>query len=430
MLKKTFPMNRKVLVIGNGGREHALAWSLLNSFSVDLVICAPGNGGTANLEGCENRSIDVEDFSSLTKLVKEEALDFVIVGPELPLSLGIADHFRSLDIPVFGPVQQGAQIESSKAWAKNFFADAKIPTAASATFTNPQMAKSYLKEKGAPIVIKADGLAAGKGVVVAMNLLEAQNAVEELFMQGYQKLVIEEYLEGEEVSVLAVTDGEDFRLLLSAQDHKRIGQGNTGPNTGGMGAYCPSGIVNPEIEYQIRENIFLPTLAQFKKMGIEYCGVLYAGLMVCPDGVVKILEFNCRFGDPETQAILPLLKTPLDELIVSCIMKDLRKFPQLEWHQAHSVCVIAASEGYPGKYTTGHLIEGIDSLSHSDALVFQAGTILDGKNILTDGGRVLGVTGVGIDFFAARNQAYSTLEKISFEGMYSRPDIALKKVQS
>jgi len=420
-------MNHKILVIGSGGREHALAWSFLNSPSVELVICAPGNGGTANLPRCQNRSIAVDDFATLTNLIKEENLDFVVVGPEVPLSLGIADHFRSCGIPVFGPIQQGAQIESSKAWAKEFFQSANIPTADSATFEDLQLAHAYLKEKGAPIVIKADGLAAGKGVVVAMNLQEAQSAIEDLFAQGHKKLVIEEYLVGEEVSVLALTDGDDFRLLLSAQDHKRIGEGNTGPNTGGMGAYCPAAILTPELEAQVKQKIFIPTLAELKKRNIDYCGVLYAGLMVCPDGIVKILEFNCRFGDPETQAILPLLKTPLDELIFACITKNLQNFPEFQWHQGACVCVIAASNGYPGAYSKGKLIKGINSLSDADALVFQAGTVLKDKDLLTDGGRVLGVTGIGEDFLAARKQAYSTLEKISFEGMYYRSDIAIKK---
>ena len=416
-------MSRQVLIIGNGGREHTLAWTLLKSSQVNQVICAPGNGGTATLAGCQNRDISVEDLSAIIKLVQEKNIDFVVVGPELPLSLGITDRLHQAGIKVFGPTQDGAQIESSKAWAKELFKSAAIPTADSATFSDLQTAKAYLQAKGAPIVIKADGLAAGKGVIVAMTSTEAEAGLESLFQQGYEKIVIEEYLVGQEVSVLAVTDGLDFRLLLPAQDHKRIGEGNTGANTGGMGAYCPAPILTPRLEQQVKETIFTPTLTELRKRGIDYCGVLYAGLMISPEGTAKILEFNCRFGDPETQVILPLLKTPLDELLLACINKRLGQFPPLEWHEGTAVCVIAASRGYPGNYSKGKVITGLENIS-DDTLIFQAGTILKEKQLLTDGGRVLGVTGIGEDFQVARSKAYVALQQINFEGMYYRRDIA------
>ncbi len=416
-------ISHKVLVVGNGGREHALAWSLLQSDQVTKVVCAPGNGGTARLSGCENRAISVDDFQSLEMIVQEEEIDFVIIGPELPLALGITDILQKKGIKVFGPTQIAAQIESSKAWAKELFKSAAIPTAASETFSEIEGAKAYLKEKGAPIVIKADGLAAGKGVIIAMSPTEADQAVETLFSEGYQKLVIEEYLEGQEVSVLAVTDGLDFRLLLPAQDHKRIGEGNTGLNTGGMGAYCPAPILTPALEEQVKETILAPTIRELRKRGIDYCGVLYAGLMISPEGVAKILEFNCRFGDPETQVILPLLKTPLDEIILACINQRLGEFPPLEWHQGHAVCVIAASGGYPCSYNKGNLITGVKTEQVSDALIFHSGTTYQGDNLLTNGGRVLGVTGIGSDLNTARSKAYATLESISFEGIYYRRDI-------
>jgi phosphoribosylamine--glycine ligase len=416
-------MSRKILVIGNGGREHALSWALLKSPSVELVVCVPGNGGTELLPGCENRSLSVDDFASIVSLIRQENIDFVVVGPELPLSLGIVDTLRKEGILVFGPNQEGAKIESSKAWAKDLFQSAGIPTAESATFNDLTSAQSYVNKKGVPIVLKADGLAAGKGVIVAMTLDEAQEALLSLFGQGYTKIIVEEYLVGEEVSVLALTDGKDFRLLLPAQDHKRIGEGNTGLNTGGMGAYCPANILTPELEEQIKNKIFWPTISELQKRGIEYCGVLYAGLMISPDGIAKILEYNCRFGDPETQAILPLLKTPLDELFIACIAKELKEFPPLEWHEYTSVCVIAASGGYPESYEKGKIITGVDS-QDDDILVFQAGTRLENDDLLTDGGRVLGVTAIGSDFGVARKKAYEKINQIHFEGMYFRRDIA------
>lgn len=418
-------MSHNVLIVGNGGREHTLAWKLLQSPEVAKVICAPGNGGTARLSGCQNRPISLKNFDSIENIAQKEDIDFVIIGPELPLAFGLTDRLQKKGFKVFGPTQVGAQIESSKAWAKELFKSAGIPTASSQTFTHKAEALTYLKENLAPIVIKADGLAAGKGVIVAMTLTEATEAVETLFYQGYQKLVIEEYLIGEEVSVLALTDGFNFRLLLPAQDHKRIGEGNKGPNTGGMGAYSPAPILTAALEQQVKDTIFTPTITSLRKRGINYCGVLYAGLMISPEGIARILEFNCRFGDPETQVILPLLKTPLDQIILACINQRLGEFPPLEWHQGSAVCVVAASGGYPGPYNKGNLITGVENNQVQDTIIFHAGTTYQNDRLITDGGRVLGVTGIGSDFNTARSKAYAAMQNISFEGIYYRRDIGL-----
>ncbi|NEO49725.1 MAG: phosphoribosylamine--glycine ligase, partial [Moorea sp. SIO4A3] len=295
----------KILVIGNGGREYALAWKLLQSQSIQQVICVPGNGGTATLRGCQNLLLNVQDFEAIAEFALVNDISLVVVGPELPLSLGITDYLQSKDIPVFGPTQEGAQIESSKSWAKDLMQSAGVPTPSFAVFTEPEPALAYVKTQVAPIVVKADGLAAGKGVTVAATIDEAELAVQSLFQNGFETVVIEECVTGQEVSVLAVTDGLTVRPLLPAQDHKRIGEGDTGPNTGGMGAYAPAPIVTPELSTRIEKEILNPTLEALKVRGIDYRGVLYAGLMITPEGNPTVLEFNCRFGDPETQAILP-----------------------------------------------------------------------------------------------------------------------------
>lgn len=414
----------KVLVVGNGGREHAIAWKLLQSPRVKEVICTPGNGGTATLVGCQNMPVAVDDLDAITRIAVEHQVDLVVVGPELPLSLGITDMLQKHNIKVFGPNQMGAEIEASKAWAKTLMNEAKMPTAKSMTFTELEPAVAYVIATGAPIVIKADGLAAGKGVIVAMTLEDATDGVKNLFDQGFSKLVIEEFLTGEEVSILALTDGETIRPLLPAQDHKRIGEGDTGKNTGGMGAYCPAPIVTEALQKRIDQEVLQPTLAALKQRGIDYCGVLYAGLMITPEGEPKVLEFNCRFGDPETQAILPLLVTPLDELLLACVEKRLHEIPPLQWHQGGSVCVVVASGGYPGDYAKGKAISGISEAQQTIAVVFQAGTKLEQETIFTDGGRVLGVTAVGKNFPEAIARVYQGVDLIQFEGIYYRRDIA------
>ncbi|MBF2020478.1 MAG: phosphoribosylamine--glycine ligase [Hydrococcus sp. C42_A2020_068] len=416
----------KVLVVGNGGREHALAWKLLQSPQVESCICTPGNGGTAGLKGCQNIAVSVDDFDSIARIAQERGIDLVVVGPEFPLSVGITDRLQRDKIKVFGPTQAGAQIEASKSWAKALMEEAGVPTAKSATFTEAEAAKTYIAQQGAPIVVKADGLAAGKGVIVAATVEEAQAAIDTLFREGFTKLIVEEYLLGEEVSVLALTDGFTVRSLLPAQDHKRIGEGDTGSNTGGMGAYAPAPIATPELMQQIEQDILKPTVEALRRRGIDYRGVLYAGLMISPQGEPKVLEFNCRFGDPETQAILPLLETPLDELLLACTEKRLADFPPLRWKAGSAVCVVIASAGYPGAYAKGMAIAGIDKAEASGAIVFHAGTKLQNRQLVTDGGRVLGVTATGDTFANAIARVYQAVDCIEFAGKYCRRDIGYR----
>lgn len=413
----------KVIVIGNGGREHALAWTLLKSPKVEQVLCIPGNGGTQTMANCQNITLAVDNFEGIAKVVRDNDVSLVVVGPELPLSLGIADYLQKKNIAVFGPTQIGAQIEASKSWAKALMIEAGIPTAKSETFTDAEAAKVYVKSFGAPIVVKADGLAAGKGVIVANTVAEANNAIEDLFNNNFNTVVVEEFLEGEEVSVLALTDGVSVRSLLPAQDHKRIGEGDTGNNTGGMGTYAPAPIATPEFLQKIESEVLQPTVAALRKRGIDYCGVLYAGLMIAPTGEVKVLEFNCRFGDPETQSILPLLETPLDEILLACVEKRLAQQPPLAWKSQSAICVVAAAGGYPGAYQKGVAIAGIDRAISQGAMVFQAGTKLQQQQVVTDGGRVLGVVALGDNFDLASDRAYQALNSIQFEGIYYRRDI-------
>lgn len=412
----------KVLVVGNGGREHALAWALLQSARVERVICTPGNGGTATMPNCQNLAIAVDDFAGIARAVTDNQVSLVVVGPEVPLSLGIVDYLRERDIAVFGPTQAGARIESSKSWAKELMLSANVPTAKSQTFTEADAAKQYILEIGAPIVVKADGLAAGKGVVVAQTTEEAIAAIVELLADDSGKLVIEEFLTGAEVSVLAVTDGQTIRPLVPAQDHKRIGEGDTGRNTGGMGAYAPVPLVTDELLARIESEILQPTLEALKRENIDYHGVLYAGLMITPAGDPLVIEFNCRFGDPETQAVLPLLDTPLVEILLACVEQRLEQLPSLNWKQGSAVCVVAASGGYPDAYEKGKAIAGID-LAEARAIIFHAGTKLQEEQIVTDGGRVLGITAVSKEFTEAVAIAYDALELVQFEKMYYRRDI-------
>ena len=416
----------KILVVGNGGREHALAWKLLQSPNVQKVYCCPGNGGTATLNNCQNIPIKVDDFAGMKDLVQRENINLIVVGPELPLSLGIKDQLRSLNIPIFGPDQQGATIEASKSRAKDLMIEAGIPTAQSATFTDPVAAKAYITK--VPIVVKADGLAAGKGVVVATDIPMAHQAVDEIFSgalgAGQTRIVVEEFLTGQEVSVLAITDGLTIRPLLPAQDHKQVGEGDTGPNTGGMGAYTPTPLIDQQLMQRIQTEVLEPTLATLQKQDINYQGIIYAGLMITPEQEPKVLEFNCRFGDPETQPILSLLETPLDQLILACCQGQLASFPPLQWKEGVAVCVVLAAGGYPGDYRQGDRITGIEEAEKQGVTVFHAGTKLTDQNeIVTAGGRVLGVTAVGIDFTEARDRAYQAINTIHFDGIYYRRDI-------
>ena len=413
----------KVLVVGNGGREHALAWKLLQSANVSQVICVPGNGGTQTMAGCKNVPLEVNDFAGIANLTQEEDIAFVVVGPEVPLVAGITDYLTSKNIKVFGPSQAGAKIEGSKSWAKELMVAAGVPTGEAATFTDLQSALAYVEKIGAPIVVKADGLAAGKGVTVASTVAEAKDAINICFQGNFTTVVIEEFLTGQEVSVLALTDGIDFVTLLPAQDHKQVGEGDTGANTGGMGAYAPTPVVHNQLMERIATEVIQPILEVLRQRGIDYRGVLYAGLMITPEGEPKVLEFNARFGDPETQAILSLLETPLEELMLACIEQRLGELPPLRWKQGSAVCVVAASQGYPGSYEKGFPIEGIIQAEDLEAVVFHAGTKLENQQVVTNGGRVLGITAVGNDFEDAIAKTYEAVDKVNFTGIFYRKDI-------
>lgn len=421
----------KILVIGNGGREHAIALQLLQSKNVEQVFCAPGNGGTATMVRCENLPLGVDEFAQIAQFSQANKIDLVVVGPEVPLALGITDYLQDRGIKVFGPSRLGAQIEASKAWAKSLMAESGIPTAKAAVFTDSAAAKGYVEAGSIPIVIKADGLAAGKGVIVASTIEEAYRAIDSIFAGQFgsagQFVLVEEYLTGQEVSVLALTDGITIRPLLPAQDHKRIGDGDTGDNTGGMGAYAPAPLVTPQLMAKIEADVLQKAIATLRKRNIDYRGVLYAGLMVSPDGEFKVLEFNCRFGDPETQAILPLLATPLEELLLACVEKRLAQMPPIAWKPGAACCVVASAGGYPGEYSKGETIFGIEKNAEmANTYVFQAGTKQLNTQLVTDGGRVLGVTGIGENFASAIDRAYTAMNRIHFEGMYYRRDIGYR----
>ncbi|NJN85781.1 MAG: phosphoribosylamine--glycine ligase [Leptolyngbyaceae cyanobacterium SL_7_1] len=424
----------KVLVVGNGGREHALVWKLLQSPKVQEVVCVPGNGGTATLDRCRNLGLSVTDFEGIGRFALVNNIGLIVVGSEVPLAAGITDALKEQTLTVFGPSQAGAQIESSKAWAKALMQTAHIPTAHAEVFTEAAAAIAYTATQATPIVVKADGLAAGKGVTVAQTPEEATAAIEAAFAGQFgeagQRVVIEEYLAGEEVSILAVTDGRTIRPLLPAQDHKRIGEGDTGVNTGGMGAYAPAPIVTPTLMQRIQTEILEPAIAALQQQGIDYRGVLYAGLMITPTGDPKVIEFNCRFGDPETQAILPLLNTPLDELLMACVRQQLEDFPPLQWKPGAAVCVVVAADGYPEQYGKGYPITGIEPAETTGAIVFHAGTKLKQSQLVSDGGRVLGVTAVGVDLAEAIAQAYAAIDCIQFDAKYVRRDIGRRGMKA
>ena len=421
----------KVLVIGNGGREHALAWKLLQSEKINKLVCVPGNGGTATLPGCENLPLAVDDFAGISEYAINHGISLVVVGPEVPLAQGITDYLQNQGLMVFGPNKAGAQIEASKAWAKALMTEAGVPTAKSAVFTEAAPAKAYIQSEGAPIVIKADGLAAGKGVTVAETIAQAEAAIEAIFQGQFgsagSSVVIEECLVGQEVSILALTDGLTIRPLLPAQDHKRVGESDTGENTGGMGAYAPAPIATPQLMARVQTEVLERTIHALQARGIDYRGILYAGLMISPDGDFRVLEFNCRFGDPETQVILPMLETPLEDLILACIEQRLEDMPPIAWKQGAAATVVAASGGYPGEYAKGKVITGLAAAETAGATVFHAGTKLNAaQEVVTDGGRVLNVTGLGENFQEALAQAYAGIENIQFAQMYYRRDIGYR----
>lgn len=420
----------KVLVVGSGGREHALAWKLMQSTQVSEVVCVPGNGGTATLAGTRNLGLNVDDYEGIARFALVNNFSLVVIGPEQPLADGITDALQAQGLRVFGPSQAGAQIEASKAWSKQLMVEANIPTAKAQTFTTAAEALSYLDQVGVPIVIKADGLAAGKGVTVAQTPDQAEAAVNDIFAGRFgeagSRVVIEEFMQGQEASVLAITDGKTIRPLLPAQDHKPIGDGDTGPNTGGMGAYAPTPVVTPKLLERIQQEILEPAIATLNQRGIDYRGVLYAGLMITPEGEPRVVEFNCRFGDPETQAVLPLLETPLVDVMIACIEGRLADMPPLQWKFGAAACVVTAVEGYPGSYPKGMVISGLEAANETGALVFHAGTSYQNQQILANGGRVLGVTGLGDSFVDAIANAYEAVSCIEYEGIYYRRDIGFR----
>ncbi len=415
----------KLLVIGNGGREHALVWKLAQSPRVSKIYCAPGNAGIAQLAECV--SIKVDDLSGLQSFAKENAIDLTIVGPELPLSLGVADEFRKAKLRIFGPTRQAARIESSKSFAKELMVREQIPTAASRSFDSVEAALTWLESCPMPIVVKADGLAQGKGVIICATKAEAQEAVksmlgEQQFGEAGAKVVLEEFLDGEELTVMAFADGRTVIPMIPAQDHKRIGEGDTGLNTGGMGAYAPAPLATPELQKRILEEVLYPAVTGLSRLGSPFYGVLYAGLMI-KDGKPYTLEFNARFGDPETQVVLPLLQADLLDIIEAVVEHRLDQI-QVAWHDQSAVCVVLTSKGYPGSYQTGLPITGLPQSSVEDTVVFHAGTAKKDQAVVTSGGRVLGVTALAETIRNAQTHAYAALEPIQFEGCYYRSDIA------
>ena len=422
----------RILVAGNGGREHALAWKLAQSPRVARVLVAPGNGGTALAGGkIGNVPIAADDIAMLVRLAKDENIELVVVGPEAPLAAGAVDAFRASGIRCFGPSQAAAQLESSKAFAKAFMQRHGIPTARYAVFTDFNAAIDHVHTIDYPVVVKASGLAAGKGVLLPESLSETeavlhQIMVEQAFGAAGDEVVIEERLAGQEASVLAFSDGRNLAMMPAAQDHKRIFDGDLGPNTGGMGAYAPAPVITAELLDEVRQTVMQPTLDGMRAEGTPYIGILYAGLMLTADGI-KVLEFNCRFGDPETQVILPLLASDLLQVFDACLDGTLDQV-DVRWHDGAAATVVAASEGYPGSYPKNREITGLtDAEALRDVAVFHAGTKLaDDGRVLTNGGRVLAVTATGDDLAGALAQAYNGVEQIRFQGMHYRRDIGAK----
>lgn len=423
----------RILLIGGGGREHALAWKLAQSDKVEKIFVAPGNPGIAMLKKCSCIDLKLDDLEKVADYAEEESIDLTVVGPEATLVAGIADVFKRRGLPVFGPSKAAAQLEGSKAFSKELMAKYNIPTAFFKICEDMETAKAYVKEKGAPIVVKADGLAAGKGVVVAMTEEEALEAIEEMmgdhkFGNAGARVVLEEYMEGEEASLLAFTDGKTVVPMLAAQDHKRIFDNDQGPNTGGMGTYAPAPVMTDILRLKATERILKPVVAAMAKEGTPYQGCLYAGLMI-KDDVIKVVEFNCRFGDPETQVVLPLLESDLAEIMLACATGTLDQ-ADVAWSDKAAVCVVMASGGYPESYETGKVITGLaEADAQENTVVFHAGTKNAAGSIVTAGGRVLGVTAVDDNIRAARDRAYAAVENIKFDGAFYRKDIAWRALK-
>ncbi|AGA85586.1 phosphoribosylamine--glycine ligase [Stutzerimonas stutzeri] len=421
-----------VLIIGSGGREHALAWKVAQDPRVAKVFVAPGNAGTATEAKCENVAIDVLAIEQLADFAAAN-VQLTIVGPEAPLVKGVVDLFRSRGLDIFGPTAAAAQLEGSKAFTKDFLARHAIPTADYQNFTEVEPALTYLREKGAPIVIKADGLAAGKGVIVAMTLEEAEDAVRDMlsgnaFGDAGARVVIEEFLDGEEASFIVMVDGENVLPMATSQDHKRVGDGDSGPNTGGMGAYSPAPVVTAEVHKRVMDEVIYPTVRGMAAEGNVYTGFLYAGLMIDKAGAPKVIEFNCRFGDPETQPIMVRLESSLVLLIEAALAKALNKV-EATWDPRPTVGVVLAAGGYPGDYAKGDVIEGLDDAAVLDGKVFHAGTALNAQGqVVTAGGRVLCATAIGRSVSEAQQQAYRLAEKIRWNGCFYRKDIGYRAI--
>ena len=422
----------KILVIGSGGREHALAWAAARDENVTDVFVAPGNAATAQEAKMANVAIDVMDQDGLVAFAKENAIALTIVGPEAPLVEGIVNRFQSEGLAIFGPTEGAAQLEGSKTFTKDFLARHDIPTAYYANFTEIDPAIAYVREQGAPIVVKADGLAAGKGVIVAMTLEEAEDAIKDMlagnaFGDAGSRVVIEEFLEGEEASYIVMVDGDNVLPMATSQDHKRVGDGDTGLNTGGMGAYSPAPVVTADIDQRIMDEVIMPTVRGMKAEGNEYTGFLYAGLMIDKDGTPKVIEYNCRFGDPETQPIMLRLKSSLVELCQTALEKKLDQ-ASIEWDSRKSVGVVMAAGGYPGSYGKGDVISFPAELPEGTK-IFHAGTKLDDEgNVVTAGGRVLCVTALGDTVTEAQQRAYELVKQTGWKDAYFRNDIAYRAI--
>ena len=422
----------KVLVIGGGGREHALAWKINQSPLVSKIFVAPGNAGTACEPKTENIDIDAEDTTALLNFAKQEKIELTIVGPEAPLVAGIVDHFKKEQIPIFGPTAATAQLEGSKVFAKEFMKQNNIPTGEYAAFTNFDEACAYINSKPVPIVIKADGLAAGKGVIIAQTHDEAVQCAEQMlsgdsFGRAGTRIVVEEFIKGEEASFICMVDGEHVLPMASSQDHKARDEGDVGPNTGGMGAYSPAPIVDEKIHQRILDEIIYPTVKGLAKQGIPYTGFLYAGVMIDAQSNPYVLEFNCRFGDPETQPIMMRMQSDLVELCLAALKKQLNQ-KNIQWDDRPALGVVLAAGGYPEKYEKGLIIQGLTQIESSATKVFHAGTKLQNNSVITNGGRVLCATALGGNIGDAQSLAYELAKQISWPNMYYRSDIGYRAI--
>lgn len=422
----------QVLIIGSGGREHALAWKVAQNPQVDTIYVAPGNAGTALEHKVQNVNIGITDIPALVAFAQDKAIELTIVGPEAPLVIGVVDAFRAAGLPIFGPTQGAAQLEGSKAFTKDFLARHNIPTAAYANFTEIEPALAYVREKGAPIVVKADGLAAGKGVIVAMTLQEAEDAIQDMlagnaFGSAGSRVVVEEFLDGEEASFIVMVDGENVLPMATSQDHKRVGDADTGPNTGGMGAYSPAPVVTQDVHDRVMREVIYPTVRGMAAEGNTYTGFLYAGLMIDSTGAPKVIEYNCRFGDPETQPIMMRLQSDLVELCQAAIAGKLDQV-ESKWDPRASIGVVLAAGGYPGDYTKDEVISGLPTQESAGQKVFHAGTETQGDQVVTNGGRVLCATALGNTVLEAQQRAYQLADQIQWNGMFCRRDIGYRAI--